>query len=74
MISLAKIARDGDLLESIKPTVIKNDIQSDFAVKQDKVDLTCDRFRTRIRVSRNQVCSFGVAQWYRCNTLQRSFG
>ncbi|KIM67499.1 hypothetical protein SCLCIDRAFT_1106295 [Scleroderma citrinum Foug A] len=56
--SLAKIARDGDLLESSKPTFAKNDVGPDFSVKKDKVNLTCERFRTRIRISDNQVCSF----------------
>ena len=69
MAALAKIARDGELLESIKPTFTKNDVRCDFTVKQDTVNLTCERFRTRIRRSGNQVCFFTLAGICHCNAL-----
>ncbi|KIJ67000.1 hypothetical protein HYDPIDRAFT_85949 [Hydnomerulius pinastri MD-312] len=51
---LAKISRDGDRLDALKPTSVVNDVKEDFTVKQDKVNLVCSRFPTRIRTSRNQ--------------------
>lgn len=44
-----KIARDGDLLESVKLTFTKNDVQSVFIVEKDGVNLTqCERAVERV--------------------------
>ncbi|KAL4064429.1 P-loop containing nucleoside triphosphate hydrolase protein [Scleroderma citrinum] len=52
---LAKIARDGDLLESNKPVFIRNDVRPDISVNKDQVNMICERFRTRIRISDSQI-------------------
>ncbi|KIJ13466.1 hypothetical protein PAXINDRAFT_81067, partial [Paxillus involutus ATCC 200175] len=52
---LAKLFRDGERLEAMKPTHVKNEVQSQFTAKKGAVDLTCSRFPTRIRLSSNQV-------------------
>ncbi|KIO15257.1 hypothetical protein M404DRAFT_211644, partial [Pisolithus tinctorius Marx 270] len=54
MAVLAKIARDGELLDSLKPLSVKNDVTSDVTVKMDKLTLTCSRYSTRIRSSAQQ--------------------
>ncbi|KAF9223781.1 hypothetical protein BS17DRAFT_704462 [Gyrodon lividus] len=57
---LAKIFRDGDRLEAMKPTHVKNDVNGDFTVKKGVVNLTCARFPTRIRTSSNQVIQIEI--------------
>ncbi|KAF8843772.1 P-loop containing nucleoside triphosphate hydrolase protein [Paxillus ammoniavirescens] len=52
---LAKLFRDGERLDAMKPTHVRNEVQSEFTVKKGAVNLTCSRFPTRIRPSSNQV-------------------
>lgn len=51
---LAKISRDGELLDSLKPLTMKNDVMPDIAVNMDNLTLTCSRYLTRIRNSAQQ--------------------
>ncbi|KIK94384.1 hypothetical protein PAXRUDRAFT_454556, partial [Paxillus rubicundulus Ve08.2h10] len=55
LIVLAKIFRDGERLDAMKPTHVKNEVQSKFTVKKRAVNLTCSRFPTRIRPTSNQI-------------------
>ncbi|KAF9243392.1 hypothetical protein BU15DRAFT_42953 [Melanogaster broomeanus] len=52
---LAKISRDAERLEALKPTSVKNDVADQFTAKEGGVNLMCSRFSTRIRTSSNQV-------------------
>ncbi|KAI6155140.1 hypothetical protein BKA82DRAFT_41557, partial [Pisolithus tinctorius] len=54
MAVLAKISRDGELLDSLKPLSVKNDVMPGIAVKMDKLTLICGRYPTRIRSSTQQ--------------------
>ncbi|KIK80188.1 hypothetical protein PAXRUDRAFT_15928 [Paxillus rubicundulus Ve08.2h10] len=53
--ALAKLFREGERLDAMKPTHVKNEVQSKFTVKKGAVNLTCSRFPTRIRPTSNQV-------------------
>ncbi|KIO15253.1 hypothetical protein M404DRAFT_70347, partial [Pisolithus tinctorius Marx 270] len=50
----AKIARDGELLDSLKPTSVKNDVMPGITMNMDELTLTCSRYSTRIRSSTEQ--------------------
>ncbi|KAI6128955.1 P-loop containing nucleoside triphosphate hydrolase protein [Pisolithus croceorrhizus] len=54
MAVLAKISRDGELLDSLKPLSVKNDVLPDIAGGVDNLTLTCNRYPTRIRTSTQQ--------------------
>lgn len=54
MAVLAKIFRDGELLDSLKPLAVKNDVMPDIAGGVDNLTLTCNRYPTRIRTSTQQ--------------------
>ncbi|KAI6123262.1 hypothetical protein EV401DRAFT_1288005 [Pisolithus croceorrhizus] len=54
MAVLATIARDGELLDSLKPLTVKNDVVPDTTVKLDNLTLTSSRYPTRIRTSTQQ--------------------
>ncbi|KAI6004475.1 hypothetical protein F5J12DRAFT_146404 [Pisolithus orientalis] len=54
MSALSKICRDGELLDSLKPLSVKNDVMPDITVKMDNLKLTCSRYPTRIRLSAQQ--------------------
>ena len=56
--ALASISRLADQLENLKPHSIKNDVDvtKQLTVKKGVIDLSCERFPTRIRKSTNQVC------------------
>lgn len=56
MTVLAKISRDGDLLNSLKPFIMKNDVMPGITMNTDNLTLTCSRYLTRIRNSTRQVC------------------
>ncbi|KAI6157047.1 hypothetical protein BKA82DRAFT_76492, partial [Pisolithus tinctorius] len=51
MSALSKICRDGELLDSLKPLSVKNDVMPDITVKMGNLTLTCRRYPTRIRRS-----------------------
>ncbi|KAG1750831.1 P-loop containing nucleoside triphosphate hydrolase protein [Suillus lakei] len=53
--ALAKISRDAEILESMKPTEVVNSVKADFLSKNGNVNLECTRFSTRIMKSKNQV-------------------
>ncbi|KAG0706770.1 hypothetical protein DFH29DRAFT_117731 [Suillus ampliporus] len=53
--TLAKISRDAEILESLKPTKVVNNVKADFNSKKGDVNLECTRFSTRIMKSKNQV-------------------
>lgn len=55
---LAKIARDAEILDSLKPTEVVNEVKEYSLEGKDNVNLECTRFKTRIMPSRNQVCRF----------------
>ncbi|KAI6102415.1 hypothetical protein EDD16DRAFT_905862 [Pisolithus croceorrhizus] len=55
MAALAKICRDGERSESLKPHTVKNDVMKGIKAKKDKVTLICNRFPTRVRKSTQQV-------------------
>ncbi|KAF7970074.1 hypothetical protein HWV62_25050 [Athelia sp. TMB] len=52
---LAKTLRDADRLDAMKPTVVKNDIKTNFSQKSGKLHLQSDRFKTRIMTSKSQI-------------------
>ncbi|KAI6042878.1 hypothetical protein EDC04DRAFT_2563492 [Pisolithus marmoratus] len=54
MAALAKISRDGELLDSLKPLSMKNDVIPGVTVKTDNLTLTSSRYLTRIRNSTQQ--------------------
>ncbi|KAI6108110.1 P-loop containing nucleoside triphosphate hydrolase protein [Pisolithus sp. B1] len=54
MAVLAKICRDGERSESLKPHTVKNDVMKGIKAKKDKVTLICNRFPTRVRKSTQQ--------------------
>ncbi|KAG1739216.1 P-loop containing nucleoside triphosphate hydrolase protein [Suillus paluster] len=56
--ALAKISRDAEILESLKPTKVVNNVKADFHSKKGNLNLECTRFRTRIMKGSNQVCKF----------------
>ncbi|KAG1871933.1 P-loop containing nucleoside triphosphate hydrolase protein [Suillus tomentosus] len=53
--ALAKISRDAEILESLKPTKVVNNVKADFSAKKGDVNLECTRFSTRIMRSKTQV-------------------
>ena len=50
---MCKCVRDADRLSALKPHYTKNDISPDINVKKGAVDLSCTRFKTRIRESQS---------------------
>ena len=52
---MSRCIRDADLLDSLKPHYMVNDVSADIVVKKGAVDLSCTRFKTRIRQSGSQV-------------------
>ncbi|KAI6042879.1 P-loop containing nucleoside triphosphate hydrolase protein [Pisolithus marmoratus] len=52
--ALAKVSRDGELLDSLKPHTVKNDVMPDITVKMDNLSFTCSHYPTRIRTSKRQ--------------------
>ncbi|KAI6108106.1 P-loop containing nucleoside triphosphate hydrolase protein [Pisolithus sp. B1] len=55
MAVLAKISRDGELLDCLKPLAVKNDVVPDVVGGMDNLTLTCSRYPTRIRASTQQL-------------------
>ncbi|KAG2074300.1 P-loop containing nucleoside triphosphate hydrolase protein [Suillus decipiens] len=54
--ALAKISRDAEILESLKPTKVVNNVTDGLSIsKAGNVNLECTRFRTRIMKNRDQV-------------------
>ncbi|KAG2339333.1 hypothetical protein BDR05DRAFT_977761 [Suillus weaverae] len=51
--ALAKISRDAEILDSMKPREVVNHVKADFNHEKGKVNLECTRFSTRIMKSRN---------------------
>ncbi|KAI6119986.1 hypothetical protein EDD16DRAFT_905502 [Pisolithus croceorrhizus] len=54
MAVLAKISRDGELLDSLKPLNVENDVMPEITAQMDNLTLTCNRYPTRIRTSAQQ--------------------
>jgi len=52
---MSKCVRDADRLDSLKPHFTINDISTDIKINKGAVDLSCTRFKTRIRKSGGQV-------------------
>lgn len=52
---MCKCVRDADRLDSLKPNYTVNDISTNIGVNKSGVDLSCTRFKTRIRQSDGQV-------------------
>jgi len=48
---MCKCVRDADRLSSLKPHYTVNDVSADINIKKGAVDLSCTRFKTRIRES-----------------------
>ncbi|KAI6042869.1 hypothetical protein EDC04DRAFT_2563508 [Pisolithus marmoratus] len=63
--ALAKICRDGERLDSLKPQTVKNDVAEGITAKKNKVTLNCSRFPTRIRRSSEQYLQIET-----CNGVQ----
>ncbi|KAG2038906.1 P-loop containing nucleoside triphosphate hydrolase protein [Suillus americanus] len=53
--ALAKISRDAEILESLKPSKVVNNVKADFNSKKGNVNLECTRYSTRIMRSKTQV-------------------
>ncbi|OAX30792.1 P-loop containing nucleoside triphosphate hydrolase protein, partial [Rhizopogon vinicolor AM-OR11-026] len=53
--ALAKISRDAEIKESLKPTTVTNDVKEHFTYKGGNVNLESTRFKTRVMTSGNQV-------------------
>ncbi|KAI0342846.1 P-loop containing nucleoside triphosphate hydrolase protein [Trametopsis cervina] len=49
LIAVAKIVRDADQLEAIKPTRVKNDVAAKFGGESGSVQVTLQRYKTRLR-------------------------
>ncbi|KAJ8581699.1 hypothetical protein M405DRAFT_606726 [Rhizopogon salebrosus TDB-379] len=56
--ALAKISRHADILESLKPTKVVNNVEGGFVSKSGNLNLECTRFKTRIMKGTDQVCEF----------------
>ena len=54
---MCKCVRDADRLDSLKPHYTVNDVSTDIEIKKGTVNLSCTRFKTRIRQSSSQVRS-----------------
>jgi len=52
---MSKCVRDADRLDALKPHYTVNDVSTDIEIKKDGVNLSCTRFKTRIRQSGSQV-------------------
>ena len=52
---MCKCVRDADRLDSLKPHYTVNDISTEVEFKKGAVNLSCTRFKTRIRQSGSQV-------------------
>ena len=52
---MSRCVRDADRLDSLKPHFTVNDVSADIAIRKGAVDLSCTRFKTRIRESGRQV-------------------
>lgn len=53
---MCKCVRDADRLDSLKPHYTENDINlDDVKFKKGAVNLSCTRFKTRMRKSQSQV-------------------
>jgi len=50
---MSKCVRDADRLDSLKPHYTVNDVSPDINVRKGAVDLSCTRFKTRIRESQS---------------------
>ena len=46
---MSRRVRDADRLDSLKPNCTVNDVSNDVGFKKGTVDLSCTRFKTRIR-------------------------
>lgn len=54
MAALAKIYRDGERSDFLKPQTVKNDVMPGITAAMDNLMLTCGRYSTRIRSSTQQ--------------------
>jgi len=52
---MSKCVRDADRLDALKPHYTVNDVSTEIEVKKGAVNLSCTRFKTRIRESSSQV-------------------
>ena len=52
---MCKCIRDADRLDSLKPHYTANDVSADIKIRKGAVDLSCTRFKTRMRKSKTQV-------------------
>ncbi|KAG1887022.1 P-loop containing nucleoside triphosphate hydrolase protein, partial [Suillus subluteus] len=56
--ALAKISRDAEILEYLKPTKVVNTVKDDLSISRaGNLNLECTRFRTRIMKNSDQVCT-----------------
>ena len=54
---MCRCVRQADRMDSLKPHFTENDVSTDIEVNKGIVDLSCTRFKTRIRQSDSQVRS-----------------
>ncbi|KAG1821662.1 uncharacterized protein BJ212DRAFT_1203569, partial [Suillus subaureus] len=66
--ALAKTSRDAEILESLKPTKVVNNVKAD-SIKKGSVDLECTRFSTRIMKSKNQVIQIEMLNGKKRSTI-----
>ncbi|KAG1841688.1 P-loop containing nucleoside triphosphate hydrolase protein, partial [Suillus subalutaceus] len=67
---LAKISRDAEVLESLKPTKVVNNVTDGLSItKAGNLHLECTRFRTRIMKNRDQVIHIETQNAGRVSTI-----
>ncbi|KZV92622.1 P-loop containing nucleoside triphosphate hydrolase protein [Exidia glandulosa HHB12029] len=54
LVVVSKIHRDSARLDSLKPTVQKNDVARDVTMRKGKLDVKLERYKTRLRVNDRQ--------------------
>ncbi|KAG2367893.1 P-loop containing nucleoside triphosphate hydrolase protein [Suillus spraguei] len=68
--ALAKISRDAEILESLKPTTVVNNVKDDLSIsKAGNLNLECTRFRTRIMKNKDQVIRIETQKGDRLSTI-----
>ena len=60
---MCRCLRDADRLDSKKPHYTVNDVSNDIRIRKGTVDLSCTRFKTRIRKSGSQVRPILLCIW-----------
>lgn len=67
--TLARCIRDADQIVALKPTRVKNDVDTQFSHGKGTLRLHLTRFKTRVRPSSNQVCFLLLARYEHCTYI-----